>query len=655
MPDPDMTKMPPASASHLVQFGLAEGASIALSPLALDAHDVVPTGNEWLSMPDIRASDGSIMSFNVLSKGYRGLLQARGPQDRPIVRPVVTVDDREVRLTGLAWSVLAFWMPVARATIDGLEMELTYCAPLGSRAAFLHMKVSNRRSGSTRVQFGAEVAWGALDRVTYYPVELTGTRRVAPGQWVTDATTFAYRTDDTKFAWSVVHRGMQAELEGALEIQTAGLRGSVAEIAPGGTAEADIILSPGLEEMSAPHNAKALAERIDRLGASDVIRKTAARLMKSARSTGRDDLDLLMNRNAMFTRFYAWGRTIDTEEVVGVTSRSPRYYVSAAYWDRDSMVWSFPALLRFDREMAREALAHALGPQLRNTGIHSRFIDGVVLEDGFQLDEAAAPVIALADYFRATGDRAFVAAQTGAIDHLTATIARVRDQKTGLYTSWQDAQDEYRRHPFLTNANVMVWKALGGFASLNTALGREDEAGRLTAEADRLRRAILAHLVVEKDGKRIFAAGWDGEMDYLIEDIPPVSLFKLPALGFVAKDDPVFAETSAWLQSSAYAFSHHGAPYGLPGSYRLPFTTSWVLADHLRLEGCREKALRILTHSTWDGGIVTEGLDPTTGHVNPEGRAFATAAGYVAAAICDVYCTPRADPANPIERFGGQT
>ncbi|MBP0650542.1 hypothetical protein J8J40_26195, partial [Mycobacterium tuberculosis] len=96
------------------------------------------------------------------------------------------------------------------------------------------------------------------------------------------------------------------------------------------------------------------------------------------------------------------------EEVVGVTSRSPRYYVAAAYWDRDAMTWSFPALLRFDPAMAREALGYALGTQLRNTGTHSRFIDGVVLEDGFQLDAAAAPAIALADYLRATGDRAFV-------------------------------------------------------------------------------------------------------------------------------------------------------------------------------------------------------------------------------------------------------
>jgi hypothetical protein len=82
----------------------------------------------------------------------------------------------------------------------------------------------------------------------------------------------------------------------------------------------------------------------------------------------------------------------------------------------------------------------------------------------------------------------------------------------------------------------------------------------------------------------------------------------------------------------------------LPGSYRLQFTTAWVLADLLRLASGREKALSILINTGWDGGIFTEGLDPVTGQADREGRAFATAAGYVAAAICDIYClSPRPD------------
>lgn len=610
---------------------------LARSPLTLGPGDVIPTGNEWLVLPDIRAEDGAILSLNALSRAYRGLLQARGAAERPLLTTVVAVDGRPVPLTGLAWALIAYWVPKARVTVDGVDITLTICAPPGVRAAFVHLAVTNRRAAPVEVGLGGDVTWGALERITYQPSPLTGTRSVAPGLWVDDATTFAYRTDDVRFAWSVLHPGMTAALDSTVEIQTATLRGADHLLAPGETAEATFILSVGLDEMSAPHNARALAERLDRFGIDGEVADTARWLMQRCRTTGRADIDLLMNRNALFSRFYAWGRTLDGEDWVGVTSRSPRYYVAAAYWDRDAMLWSFPALLRFDPAMAHEALGVALGAQLRNTGTHSRFIDGVVLEDGFQLDAAAAPVIALADYLRATGDRAFVLAHAAAVDHLAATLAAARDAATGLYASWQDAQDEYRRAPFLTVANVLTWSALRGLADLFAVLGRDTDAAASQAEAERLRGAILEHLVMERDGRRLFAAGWDGADGYLVEDIPPGSLARLPALGFIAEDDPVFQATLAWLRSPAYAYSHHGEPFGLPGSYRLPFTTAWALADHLRLAGERESALAMLLGTTWDGGIISEGIDPATGVPEADGRAFATAAGYVAAALHDVF------------------
>lgn len=625
---------------------------LARSPLALGPGAVIPTGNEWLSLPDIRAEDGAIASLNVLSRAYRGLLQARGAEGRPLLSAVVSVDGKRLTLDGLAWSLIAYWLPEGRVTVDGVDIALTICAPPGIRAAFVHLAITNRRDQPIQVGLGADVSWGALERITYQPSPLTGTRSVAPGLWVDDATTFAYRTDDVRFAWSVVHPGMTAALAGAAETQTATLRGPDHVLAPGETAEATLILSVGLDEMSAPHNARALAERLDRLGVTGVVAETARWLTRRCRTTGRADIDQLMNRNALFSRFYAWGRTLDGEDWVGVTSRSPRYYVAAAYWDRDAMLWSFPALLRFDPVMAREALGVALGIQLRNTGTHSRFIDGVVLEDGFQLDAAAAPVIALTDYLRTTGDRAFVLAHAAAVDHLAATLAAARDDATGLYASWQDAQDEYRRAPFLTVANVLAWSALRGLAEVFVALGRDDAAAASMAEVERLRGAILRHLVIEHDGRRLFAAGWDGQNGYLVEDIPPGSLARLPALGFVAEDDPVIRATLDWLRSPAYAHSHHGQPFGLPGSYRLPFTTAWALADHLRLAGDRERALALLLSTTWDGGIISEGIDPATGATEGDGRAFATAAGYVAAALYDVFVIGRGKTDGRERSFG---
>lgn len=78
---------------------------------------------------------------------------------------------------------------------------------------------------------------------------------------------------------------------------------------------------------------------------------------------------------------------MDTEELVLVTSRSPRYYVSAAYWDRDSLLWSFPTVVDADPALARRMLDYVFGRQRRNLGVHSRYIDGTVLEPGFELDD----------------------------------------------------------------------------------------------------------------------------------------------------------------------------------------------------------------------------------------------------------------------------
>lgn len=112
----------------------------------------------------------------------------------------------------------------------------------------------------------------------------------------------------------------------------------------------------------------------------------------------------MMNENLFFSFFFASGRTLDTEELCLMTSRSPRYYVSAAYWDRDSLLWSFPAIVLTDAAYAREILMHVFTRQIRNVGQHSRYIDGTLLEPGFELDELCAPVLALEGYLVRTGD-----------------------------------------------------------------------------------------------------------------------------------------------------------------------------------------------------------------------------------------------------------
>ena len=438
-------------------------------PLVTTSTDVIPTGNEWIALPTIRATDGAIENFNVLSMRYRGLLEVKGERGAPAIVPYLMVGDKGLPLHDLKWELIEYWIPKATQATDGIEISITYCAPPDSRAALLRLTATNHRESAVPVTLGLKASWGELNRVTYTPVNLKGERTMVPAPWQKNMTVFPYITDDTEFAWSLSYRDSQASLVAPPAHIAPGLDAQRTKtLAPGETLETHYVIGVGTEEYSASQSGAALEEKIDRVGLDSIIEEAAAWCHARTRTTGQADLDLLMNRNFLFTALYAWGRTIDTEQLVGVTSRSDRYYVSAAYWDRDAMLWSFPGLLDIDRNLAREALDYAFTVQLRNVGIHSRFIDGTVLEDGLELDEVVAPVIALGAYIERTGDRSVLATYGPALKQLLHVLESRLDTQTGLYTTLQDAQDEYRKQQFSTYDNVLVWKAMLEMAKFST-------------------------------------------------------------------------------------------------------------------------------------------------------------------------------------------
>lgn len=611
--------------------------------LSLGSGDVIATGNEWLALPTIRASDGALANFNVLSVRDRGLLQVEGDHGSPALQPYFLLDGKPLAFQNPRWELLEYWIPVAHLTVNGLDAKLIYCAPPHSRAAIIDMQLTNHRTKPASVSLGLKASWGALSRVTYTPVPLRGERAIVGAPWEPAAQAFTFVTHDTHFAWSLYYLGSEGRVSSIpLSVSPALDASRAFTLAPGETAETHFVLGVGMEEYSASQSAFALENAIDRSGITAMIDQAAAWCHARTRTTGNEDLDVLMNRNFLFTALYAWGKALDTEQIVGVTSRSPRYYVSAAYWDRDAMLWSFPALLDIDKDAAREALNYALTVQLRNTGTHSRFVDGIILEDGFELDEAAAPLFATSEYFNLTQDTNFLTQHQDALIQLYNRIVEHLDAGTGLYWTLQDAQDQYYKQQFSTYDNVLVWRTFLDLSALFERLQDSKRAKEIRERAESLRAAILKHSVSsEAPGTEgpIFVCATDGKKP-LFADVPPGSLLKLPALGFIQESDPLFVRTYAWLHSRNYQYSYFEHAYGLPGSYRLPFSTSWSVADHLNLKMGREQGLKVLRGSGWDGGIISEGVDPATAVMDYDGRAFATAAGYVAHAICRTFCQP---------------
>lgn len=116
-------------------------------PLSLKPADVIATGNEWIALPTIRASDRALTSFNVLSMRDRGLLEVVGDGGEPVLLPYLQISGKKIPLQNLKWELLEYWIPVAHLTADGVEATLTYYAPPGARAAFLRITLTNRGSG----------------------------------------------------------------------------------------------------------------------------------------------------------------------------------------------------------------------------------------------------------------------------------------------------------------------------------------------------------------------------------------------------------------------------------------------------------------------------------------------------------------------------
>ena len=273
--------------------------------LALTDNDVIPTGNDWIALPSIRASDGALQNFNLISMRYRGLLEVAGVADRPLMAPFVEVAGMRRPLAHLHWSLRDYWIPTGTMETDGVRLRLTYVAPPASHAAIMRFQLTNLRATPVRVSPGMALDWGRTNRVTYSPELLSGSRTMSPTPIDTDMEIFKYNTDDTQMAWGFAYVGSQ----GKLHTGTAdpGLTASHdAQLAPGQTLDVHFLIGVGVDEYSAAYAMRVLNKRIDRYTLDGVIDQAADDAHRRTRTTGNADLDRIMNRNLLFTTYYGW-------------------------------------------------------------------------------------------------------------------------------------------------------------------------------------------------------------------------------------------------------------------------------------------------------------------------------------------------------------
>lgn len=581
------------------------------------------TGNEYVSLPSIREADGTVEGIACLYMQAKGMLELRGSDG--FIKPYLKSGGEKIRLEP-NWERTFCWIPSFTSESEALELQCIYLTPVGERGIAIRMQVENRSETSKEITIGLEGEWAETLHTVNESAVLEAGRQVKRSDWnhmfvfqqIPSLPLLAFAPivgDDQPF--SRIDQGAEwRQKDFSYDIY------KTAVLQPHGSMVLDVFFGLGYEEVSAAASAKEML----RQGFDRLLLCMKQWLEKRCKRAADKQIETLLNTNLFFAFFYASGRTIDTEELCMMTSRSPRYYVSAAYWDRDSLLWAFPAILEADSSYAKELLLSVFRLQSRNFGVHSRYIDGTVLEPGFELDELCAPVLALERYIAVTGDKAIV--RRGRIeDALEGILQKLNMHKHAeieMYSTFLQPTDDMHNYPYLTYDNVLAWKTL-------CCLGNWLDRPQLLMQAERVRLAIRECCTVNWQGKRVFAWSVDLDGHWDIYDEPPGSLQLLPFYGFCSPDDDTWRSTIASIRDPTYPLSFAGHAIAEIGCRHAPHP--WVLSIcNSLLSGHEKEALLHLRHTMMDNGIACESIHEDTGEC-ATGAAFATCAGFLAYAL----------------------
>ena len=567
------------------------------------------TGNDFIAVPDI-SDTGAIRSINVLSMKENGLIELKGD---PFITPSIYIDGKIAGAVSFIYR--EYWIPEFRFSCGKADVVLTILTPHGHKGFCMAFSVTSRTDDQIDAEIRFEVSLSHLVHTVNESKEIEVGKKVRKSSWEDDFMIETFiGTPFLCFAAMGENASSKTGSDNGFTYVFSN------QLTAGGQYTGCMYFGIAFEEVGAVTVCRELLRwGYDRL------------LMQSVKYIGEHTVRCegpayseLLNRNLLFAMHYSLGITFDSEELVCITSRSPYYYVSAAYWDRDSLLWSFPAIARIDISLARRVLDYAVQRQARNTGVHSRYIDGSVLEPGFELDELVSPVIAIDTYIENGGDRSILEEREvrKLIEKILCGLEKWKDEKTGLYATFLQPTDDMTHYSFLLYDNALVIKA---FRILATLFSDPSYAH----DADVLHEQCMKYFNVE--GEYVWSV--DGNGNYDIYDEPPGSLILLPYYGFCTVDDPAYGKTVERINDASYEYSFSGCPFAAVGCAHAPHP--WVLSLINEFKVFRSPdALDKLLRAPMDERIACESIDENTGEA-ATGRAFATCAGFLACALME--------------------
>ncbi|MHB9038646.1 MAG: glycoside hydrolase family 125 protein [Armatimonadota bacterium] len=602
------------------------------------------TGNEYVSIPDIATENAGVQCIGFVHRGFRASIELHGSSEFPLLKPVVEVDGEELFDGNVQHDLTSFWIPSFEVTSPRLKAAAVVFAPLERRGFACVLTLQNTSDSELKIRAGFKGCWESSYHTANLSKQMSGTKFASISSWRPGVPIIEFRGHTPLFAMALVSQdAIPATItDPDQHVQTTEWTGESIStkagspicyelideyvLKPGQKLDVPVYVGIGLEEVSAI----ASAEELRLQGWNRMLASLRKWLDKHTVQCEDAYFKRMMNVNSFYNYFLSQATALDTEELILTTSRSSRNDWCASYCDRDAMRWSLPAVLQINWAQARKMLTYAFTTQLSNVGIRSRFIDGIVLEPGLQLDQLCAPIRALDMYVEVTGDMSVLfdrRVQTG-VNTIQQILAAQRHPEVVLFETLLLPSGEASIYPYVCFSNVLVWRSLldiGRIYDRIRDIDRAEEANRLAAQ---IKTAILDHFIVDGPLGRMYAREIDLNGNHQLGDDPIGSLQLMSYFGFCSQNDQIYKNTVNWIHSEHNTLSGKGNPFEAPLDHDGvgPSVVS-VIID--LLTGRTEQALDFLKRAELDDGIACATVDHETGRAIG-GMAFASCAGYLA-------------------------
>jgi len=650
----------------------SEGERILTVPEEMeDVESPIVTGNEWVSLPDISRTDAGIATLNVIHMGSRGLVEWVGPEQSsehggpervPFLAPYIVGNEGGAAELGpcFAWERMGDWIPCARTRVltasgDECTLTLIICAPVGERGFIVRFELADlaptAHGRAAHFRVGLAGRWGATLSTIFTRRAMHVVNHAFYSGWTKSLVLEARGASSVAALAVACSRHMEWTLSGSDGAPAEAVQepadgsGEIgfsvwtrAVLEPGQTWVADFWFGANAD----PDGAATTSVHLRRIGYQPALAHTLSWLESRSHSSRvpariAEKAPGAMSRadyNLHFCRFFAHGRAIDTEELVMLTSRSPRYYVSAAFWPRDTFLWAFPAMLASDPAFAREVLVAGFSRHTANMGIHAHYIDGALLYPGFELDQHASYQVALGDYVQRTGDVSILRepAVRAGLAKFEETLAGLRHSNAALYRTFLDPSDDPVRYPYLTYDNALLWRAFASLAEIARRAGDTVAASRYAGTAQQIHTDVCERLVAEGPFGPMFVWSADLRGGFELYDDPPGSLLLLPYYGFIDRDDVRYVNTVKYVSSKHNPYRVAHGDY--PGAGCAHAARPWPMhACNMVMAGIADgESLELISKAPLDGELACESVHEIGGKA-ATGGAFATFAGYLSVAL----------------------